>query len=166
MSGWDEQKVLEHAQRRAEPNYEKDRLYRVTRANRARSGKPRQHPERDLQKACEDLLQLDGWRIFRLEQNFSEKKQKSVGESGAPDGLYIRYPYTAYPEESNTDTFCDVMFIEWKSSTGKAKQHQKDWHAQERSRGALVVVAGEDFKADKDSFVAWYRGSGLMRRAI
>ena len=59
-----------------------------------------------------------------------------------------------------------MMWIEHKSPTGRAAPHQKAWHAAERARGALVLVAGEDFPASIDGFMEFYRRSGLMRRKL
>ena len=46
----------------------------------------------------------------------------------------------------------------------KASQRQRDWHAAERARGALTLIAGEDFAASIEGFQDWYRQSGLARR--
>lgn len=126
--------------------------------------------ERDIQGACEDLLQWDSWRIFRLEQNWSERKVKSVGEAGAPDCLAIRYRPT-FKAGSKTlislwESVAEVLFVEWKRPGGKSSQRQVDWHALERKRGALVWLAGETFPASVDGFLAHYRASGLNRRPI
>lgn len=115
--------------------------------------------ERDIQKACEDLLQLDQWRILRMEQNFSERKIKTVGEVGMPDCLAIRY-FVMFGVSDRAD---DVLWIEWKRLKGKPSTEQKLWHTAERARGALVWVAGEDFPATIEGFWAHYRASGLLR---
>ncbi len=141
---------------------ERDRVYRVTRANQAR--KPRTHPEADLQKACEDLLEYDGWRIFRIEQNYSERKRKVVGEAGAPDGMYIRYYTGGLPQAKRQDV--QLCWIEWKSPQGMPSNAQRAWIAQETARGALVLLAGADFPATVDGFLEYYRKSDLMRRKI
>ncbi len=131
--------------------------------------------EADLQSACETLLKYDGWRIFRLEQNYSEKKRKSVGERGAPDGLYIRYTpkkvewhaeQIAYEDswKPMAPVQAEVLWCEWKSPTGKPSNAQRAWIAQETARGALVLLAGADFPATKDGWLAWYRASGLRRK--
>jgi len=36
----------------------------------------------------------------------------------------------------------------------------------ERKRGALTLIAGQDFPATIEGFKAWYIGSGLNRRTI
>lgn len=118
--------------------------------------------EKHLQKHAEDLLQLDGWRIIRVEQNYSEKKRKIVGEAGAPDGLYIRY---GFPNNTYFATAL-VLWIEWKSPKGKPSTSQKLWHEIERKRGALTLIAGIDFPATVEGFQTWYENSGLRRRKI
>ena len=130
--------------------------------------KPRLDPkERDIQATCEDLLQLDGWRIFRMEQNFSERKIKTVGEAGMPDCLAIRYLYAGLfgtlQKETVLRSYCELMWIEWKRLKGKPSTHQKLWHAAERKRGALVWLAGEEFPATVEGFWAHYSASGLLR---
>lgn len=113
--------------------------------------------EKHLQKYGEDLLELDGWHIFRAELNFSEKKMKSVGELGAPDCLAIRYLSGGTAE---------VLFIEWKRKGKKPTWTQRIWHIMERERGALVWVAGEDFEPSVAGFKAKYEASGLCRRKL
>lgn len=128
--------------------------------------KPRLDPkERDIQATCEDLLQLDRWRILRMEQNFSERKIKTVGEVGMPDCLAIRYPQVGQGTYGALG-WAGVIWIEWKRLKGKPSTQQRLWHAAERQRGALVILAGEDFEASVDGFLEWYRRSGLMRRSF
>ena len=126
--------------------------------------------EKQLQKHAEDILQLDGWRVFRPEQNFSERKRKVVGEAGAPDGLYVRYGGFFHDGSDAADFMsecaAEVMWIEWKSAKGRPSTAQKIWHAAERKRGALALIAGEDFPATIDGFKEWYKNSGLMRKSF
>jgi hypothetical protein len=134
--------------------------------------------EKHLQKHGEDILQLDGWRILRLEQNFSERKRKIVGEAGAPDGLYVRYAHFGFlyinKQLTNTSRDSDVvweaatevMWIEWKSPKGKPSTTQQIWHGAERKRGALTLIAGIDFPASIEGFQQWYRASGLQRKGL
>jgi hypothetical protein len=114
--------------------------------------------EAHIELAGTQIMEWDGWRSFKMEQNFSEKKQKSVGEPGMPDRLYLRY-------DSG-----DIAWIEWKRIKGKlatkALQHQKTWHARERARGGKTYIAGEDFPATIEGFRNWYCRSGLMRNQI
>jgi len=107
-----------------------------------------------------------------------------VGELGMADDLYIRYDIHGFrknAEFSATHTsrrVSELIWIEWKRERGgqgkralftkaeKARIHQKAWHAAERARGALTLIAGEDFPASIDGFMNWYRNSGLMRRKL
>jgi hypothetical protein len=63
----------------------------------------------------------------------------------------------------------EVLWVEWKRTrrgkATKATAKQNDWHRDERSRGALTLIAGEDFPATIEGFQAWYRDSGLQRWA-
>jgi hypothetical protein len=56
------------------------------------------------------------------------------------------------------------MWVEHKRAGGVVRPHQLAWHEAERARGALVVVATEDFEPSLDGFIEWYRVSGLLRR--
>jgi hypothetical protein len=125
--------------------------------------------EKDIERTCTDFLACDGWRPFKMEENFSEKKLKRTGEAGMADHLYIRYDCLVeiifdHPEIDERK-HAEVLWIEFKRKGGKAAQHQKDWHTLERKRGALTLIAGEDFPASIEGFQEWYRGSGLQRRA-
>lgn len=132
--------------------------------------------EKHLQEACAHILELDGWRRLRTDPVSRREWGKGFGEPGMPDDLLIRYGTIGpcIPEES---ALAEVLWVEWKrllpSKRGKtwqrvtrAANHQKAWHVLERSRGALTLIAGEDFQATVDGFIAWYRGSGLMRHEI
>src|SRR5690349_5361847 len=118
--------------------------------------------EKDIQKTCEGYLEIDGWRIFRMEQNFSERKLKIVGEAGMPDTLAIRYGVTPVlcgavqrispvfsgeVEPSFPRQCAEVLFIEWKAARGRISREQKQWHVAERARGAMTLIAGLDFEA-------------------
>jgi hypothetical protein len=84
------------------------------------------------------------------------------------DHLYLRYIFADVRERTTplAHSAAHVMWIEWKSARGRAAPHQKTWHMAERARGALVVVAGQDFHKSVDGFIAWYRRSGLMRKSL
>lgn len=114
--------------------------------------------EKHLQQYGEDLLMLDDWRIFRIEENFSERKRKRTGERHAADGLYCRY--------SGNGAAGEILFIEWKRPGGKPRPGQRIWHAAERARGALTWIAGETFPATCEGFKAHYEASGLCRRKL
>ncbi len=122
--------------------------------------------EADIEKAVDDLLQYDGWRSFKMEQVYSEKKRRTFGEAGMPDRLYLRYEgYVRYAEKnSQLLAMSEVLWIEHKRHKGIASAAQKLWHAAERKRGALTLIAGLDFPASIEGFISWYAQSGLKRR--
>jgi hypothetical protein len=137
--------------------------------------------EKDIQQTCCDLLIADGWRRVRLEQNFSERKRKTIGEAGMADDLFIRYNKfpggpPSVPYGSLRRSYTQVLWIEWKRElpptrkppswprSTKASITQEAWHALERSRGALTLIAGVDFPASIEGFRDWYATSGLARK--
>jgi len=119
---------------------------------------------------CSDWLALDGWRRLNTNPVSDRSRAKGFGELGMADDLYIRYRYSVEdtdPTYAGWDRECaDVMWVEWKKPGGKVSPHQKAWHLAERGRGALVVVATEDFLPSIEGFQVWYRASGLMRKRI
>lgn len=116
--------------------------------------RPRKRPEAELQKQADNFLGWDGWRVIVTDP--PRLRGLGVIEKGIPDRLYLRYD--AYSAEGQ------ILWIEWKSKGGKHSQDQRLWRLAERARLALVWVAKEDFEPDYDSFVAFYRKSGLLRR--
>ncbi len=125
-------------------------------------------PETSLEQAIVDLLTYDNWRVFRFGWALTEAKRE-LGEVGSADLLAMRYA------DGDTECTCEVrygcacaqvLWCEVKSLRGRASGSQRLWHAAERKRGAMVIVAGIDFDADTESFLAWYRASGLMRRPL
>ncbi len=135
--------------------------------------KPPRLTEADIQRTCTDLLILDGWRALRTDPVSDRARGKGFGETGMADHLYLRYLNRANPNVpvwgTNRRMYnpeAEVMWIEWKRKGSKAATHQKLWHGVERDRGALTLIAGEDFKASIDGFVAWYRASGLNRGRV
>lgn len=147
--------------------------------------------EIDIQKTCTQFLELDGWRALRTDPVSDKSRAKGFGEVGMADMLYIRY--LADPAKSGHKTGCpcccgplrgqvfaQVLWIEYKRERGgngkrglftraeKAKIHQKAWHAAERARGALTLIAGEEdgFPATIEGFISWYQASGLQRKRI
>jgi hypothetical protein len=125
--------------------------------------------EASIQGACDDLLVLDGWRI--LKTDLAHLRGLGVQEPGMPDRCYIRYEHEGdpHPEPMPYDNaWSQVMWIEWKCKRpgSKAAEHQNKWHRAERARCALVLVAGEDFGASPEEFLAWYNQSGLARRKL
>lgn len=127
--------------------------------------------EADLERAGTDLLIYDGWRHLKTDPVSRREWGKGFGEPGMADDLYLRYlprylnPYGLSKAPCDR-AFCQCMWIEWKRPKAKPKPHQRIWIEQERARGALVLLADEDFPADYDGFPTWYRKSGLMRRSI
>lgn len=135
--------------------------------------------EKSIREACADILILDGWRRLPMEQNFSEKKRKTVGEPGMADDLFIRYAWIGCNKSPEFQGWhredAQALWVEWKrllpvkrgktwGRATKASNEQKAWHALERSRGALTLIAGEDFPASVDGFRDFYKASGLARR--
>lgn len=123
--------------------------------------------EAALEQTCTNILIQDGWRYLKTDPVSRRAHGKGFGELGMADGLYIRYRSSppsclgcTVPAE-----FCrsEVMWIEWKREKGGVvADHQRDWHTAEREKGALVLVAGEDFPATIEGFCDWYQRSGLM----
>jgi hypothetical protein len=130
--------------------------------------------ERDIEKTCSDFLALDGWRGLKTDPVSDRRRAKGFGEKGMADHLYIRYGDMRYKTDGGVLTpagmlLCvraEIMWIEWKAPKGRAAAHQKLWHEAERKRGALTLIAGEDFPATIEGFQSWYRSSGLMRRKV
>lgn len=127
--------------------------------------------ERDIERACSQLLQLDNWRVIVTDP--PQLRGLGVSEKGIPDRLFLRYyPNTKFFARGDRDTLlgpysaCEVLWCEFKRPGGKASAYQKAWHLLERKRGALVILAGQDFPASYEGFLDWYRGSGLNRRPI
>ena len=155
-----------------------DALTRISRAN-ARRFAPALR-EADIARACSDLLALDGWRMLITDPVSNRQLGKGFGEVGMADRLYIRYSKYANDQRFHKQAFgmteseirceVDLMWIEFKrvqanGNTTKATPHQKAWHEAERARGALTLIAGQDFPATIEGFAQWYAGSGLMRKA-
>ena len=133
--------------------------------------------EADIQKTCTELLELDGWRALRTDPVSRREWGKGFGELGMADRLYIRYglhmlaPLGSLAEAATPLTLaraCEVMWIEWKRTVRgkptKPTTHQLAWHRAERARGALTLIAGENFPATIKGFMEWYKSSGLQRR--
>jgi hypothetical protein len=128
--------------------------------------------EAQIEKQCSDFLALDGWRSLKTDPCSNKEWGKGFGEKGMADHLYLRYWNKGDPRgpvhgfrTRVYDPQAEVLWIEWKRPGGKAAPHQRVWIEAERARGALVLLAGEDFSATFDGFVSWYRASGLLRRA-
>jgi hypothetical protein len=121
--------------------------------------------EAHLERQCSDFLALDGWRSLKTDPVSRKEWGKGFGEKGMCDRLYIRY--AEFEPRTLLEPYLDnaqVMWIEWKTPRGKAAPHQRRWIEAERARGALVLLAGQDFPALYEAFVVWYRRTGLLRR--
>ncbi len=119
--------------------------------------------EAAIERTCSDLLAWDGWRVLKTNPCSDRARGKGFGELGMADCLYIRYDY-AGQISTVANARASVMWIEWKRAGGKHAPHQMTWQLAERSRGALVLCAGDDFPATLEGFQAWYLASGLQRR--
>lgn len=148
-----------------------------TAAAGARQFQPSRLPamrESDLEIYGTDLLALDGWRALKTDPVSRREWGKGFGETGMADHQYIRYGMEgAHIEETLADRcWAQILWIEWKRirpGRRKAEQaaaHQRAWIRNERFRGAVVLLAGADFEATPEGFLAFYRKSGLMRRPI
>ncbi len=122
-------------------------------------------PEHMIEAECTRLLEQDGWRALRTDPVSDRGRGKGFGEKGMADHLYIRYGNATcgVATDGSNDV---VMWIEFKSAKGKPAKHQTEWHTKERARGALTLIAGEDFPASVAGFVEWYRKSGLNRGRV
>jgi hypothetical protein len=128
--------------------------------------------ESSIQQACTDMLLLDGWRV--LHTDLKHLRGMGVQEPGIADDLFIRYWTGCINQIEKTppyESWAQVLFIEWKridprGLRTKASQKQKDWHTLERKRGALTLIAGQDFEPTTEGFKNWYVNSGLMRNKI
>lgn len=144
-------------------------LDQISRANARRFRKPKLS-EADLERQCSDLLALDGWRSLKTDPVSDRSRGKGFGELGMADRLYIRYklsqsgPHFTATEDALFLPWAEILWVEWKTKTGRAEDHQVAWHTAERARGALVLLAGVDFPAHFEGFTQFYAQSGLLRR--
>jgi hypothetical protein len=113
-------------------------------------------PEALIALECEKLLTEDGWRTLRWEPVSDRSRGRGCGEVGMPDLLCLRY--------GRQGAACEVLWLEWKAPGGRVRKHQVEWHTKERARGAMTAIAGVDFAASVEAFVAWYRSNGLLKR--
>ncbi len=139
-------------------------------------------PEHMIEAECTKLLEADDWRALRTDPVSDRGRGKGFGEIGMADHLYIRYDFVRQnaalgrlesmglddirESSAATHAYCDVFWIEFKSAKGKPSKEQTAWHTRERARGALTWIAGVDFPASVEGFVAHYRASGLDRGRI
>lgn len=117
--------------------------------------------ESHIQETVVEFLKLDGWRAFRTELTVQRERGRVVGERGQPDYLFIRYNYVPGNQPVFLRCGCQHLWIEFKRSGERPSADQNLWHAAETASGALLMVVD-----NIDSFMIWYRASGLMRRKI
>jgi hypothetical protein len=130
-----------------------------------RQNQPRRRLEAQLEAQCTPILEYDGWRTFKTDP--PHLRGLGVLEKGIPDRLYIRYRWRAQFNPSakvGPEAVAEVLWIEWKSPTGRLSPVQETWHARELVRGGLIWLAGVDFDATFEGFKLHYRSSGLARR--
>jgi hypothetical protein len=113
--------------------------------------------ESDLERQIAEYLALDSWYTRHFELNYSERKQRSIGEKGMPDMLCLRYTGIAW---------ANILWIECKRPGGPVSRWQREWKERERRRGATVLLMGIDFEPSIDGFVEWYEKSGLQAREL
>jgi hypothetical protein len=130
-----------------------------------------------IEAECTKILEEDGWRALRTDPVSDRGRGKGFGELGMADHFYCRYVGST-PEVMARDLrsirdgaqlgvidcLAEIIWIEFKRPGEKAKKHQTAWHTRERARGALTLIAGEDFPASVEGFRKWYASSGLARR--
>lgn len=121
-----------------------------------------------IEAECTKILEEDDWRALRTDPVSDRIRGKGFGELGMADHLYMRYdpmdtggtPLAPSPADRS---YAQILWIEFKRPGEKAQKHQAAWHIRERARGALTLIAGEDFEATVDGFRKWYAASGLRR---
>lgn len=128
-------------------------LLRISRSNAKRFSVPKLS-EAQIERTCSDWMEAQGWRKLKTDPVSRKEWGKGFGEKGMADALYIRYRPKAL-----TGLVCaaEILWCEWKSSTGRVKTHQLDWHRAERARGALTLIAGVDFEKSIEGFQMKYK---------
>lgn len=125
--------------------------------------------EAHIEATCTEWLSWDDWRA--IETDPKHLRGLGVSEPGMGDKQYIRYRNRYRMETGGYSglhllALTEVMWIEWKRKGGKAGQKQQEWHERERARGALTLIAGEDFPASIEGFCSFYAKSGLQRKKM
>lgn len=129
--------------------------------------------ESSVQLECVKLMEQDGWRALRTNPVSDRGRGKGFGEIGMADYLFIRHwagyrPGAVEDIEGHADLLVEaqVLWVEFKRPRGGVvAKSQIDWHNKERARGALTVIASQDFAPTVEGFREWYAASGLMWRA-
>lgn len=135
--------------------------------------------EASIEDRIVEAMELDGWRAFKMEENFSERKFKKTGEPGMCDHLFLRPHNQGDPRGPvpYTKTRCynplgDILWWEFKASREIRKRaeflsaKQVKWIMAERAKGFLVWAAGEeaDYPPTAEGCARKYLDSGLCRR--
>lgn len=123
-------------------------------------------------------MEQDGWRSFKMEYNWSEKKRKATGEKGMTDRLFLR-PYNQGDPRGPvryTKTRCynpvgDILWWEFKACQKIRKMatvrdpDQVKWQTLTRAQGFLVWSAGEErlYPPTVEGCAHKYLDSGLAR---
>lgn len=102
-------------------------------------------PEAIVTRTVRDYLELRGWRPVRINAG-------PFGSNGMPDYCFLHYQRSL------------IMWIEFKSPTGRLGPKQERWIANERARGARVVVVRQ-YEAFRDWYEGEYGAEGQMRLA-
>ena len=113
--------------------------------------------EKQIEQTCTQILEHDGWRSLKTDPVSDKRRGKGFGELGMADVLYVRYGFCVNPQ------WAEVLWIEFKRPGGVVADHQRAWHQLERKRRAVTLIAGEDFPATIEGFIAFYEKSGLKR---
>lgn len=121
--------------------------------------------EAHIQRTCTEFLALDDWRCIRTDPVSDRARGKGFGEVGMADCLYLRY-WGSLPGGAPYGGVGNILWIEWKRPGGKPSNAQTQWHKAERRRGAITLIAGIDFPASIEGFMAWYAQSDLDRRNL
>jgi hypothetical protein len=119
---------------------------------------PARLTEKQVSEQLDDMMRAEGWRRIRHSSGTATRVDKSslavgmmnIGEPGMPDRQYIYYLGKA-------SGFCLVVWVELKRSKGgKLRESQVNWHAREKSRGALIYPLPANGTFSIDDFRAWY----------
>lgn len=133
--------------------------------------------ESDIETAIVQAMEKDGWRAFKMEENFSERKRKKTGEPGMCDHLFLRPHNQGDPRGPvpGYKTRCynplgDILWWEFKAAKEVRKRaeilspKQVQWQMLTKAQGFLVWSAGVDHDATIAGAAQHYLESGLCRR--
>lgn len=89
--------------------------------------------EREVQKACVELLRSRGWLVFETHTD----ARKSMGEVGQPDLVAVRFPGRPVV---NPNGWAQVLMLEVKRKDGRVSKDQRTWHVDAERRGFRVHI--------------------------